>query len=306
MLRDAVPQPGHRAALGPVDLELEQLTAVHPHAPRGVELGDDAAGQLEDRVRGVVRGGVVPLAALVPAIRDVRDRSRGDRLDRAEQPLKHVRPVREHVEHDAAAVFLAVVPARALRRPPVAFEHPVPELAADRQDPAEEAAVDQRPQRADPRQEQLVLHHPVLDAGPVGRVRQVGGLLAGGPRRLLDVHVRAGVERLHHGRVPLAGDLGVEVDPAAFLDAVQGLVQAGGPVFDAVPARDVAELGLAAADQDRLEPDPAAVTERHAVVGVDRQHRPDQMLVVTHAPGDAVHDDPDDLGWFAAHDQHTK
>src|ERR1700749_2473406 len=52
---------------------------------------------------------------------------------------------------------------------------------------------------------------------------------------------------------------------------------------------------VARTDQDRLEPDPAAVTERHAVVGVDRQYRPDQVLVVTHAPSDAVHDDPDDL-----------
>ena len=60
---------------------------------------------------------------------------------------------------------VAVVPRRPLRRLPVAFEHPVAELAAHGQDAAEEAAVDQPLQLEQAGQQQLVLHDAVLDAG---------------------------------------------------------------------------------------------------------------------------------------------
>ena len=48
----------------------------------------------------------------------------------AEQVVQHVAPVAHHVQDHAAAVFRAVVPARALDRLQVAFEHPVAELEA--------------------------------------------------------------------------------------------------------------------------------------------------------------------------------
>ena len=58
---------------------------------------------------------------------------------------------------------LLIVPARPLRRlAPVAFEHPVAELAAHREHAAEEAGVAQHPDLAQSRQEQLVLHDAVL------------------------------------------------------------------------------------------------------------------------------------------------
>jgi hypothetical protein len=49
--------------------------------------------------------------------------------------------VAEHVGDDAATVLLAVVPGGALCGLLIAFEDPVAELAADREDAAEEAAV---------------------------------------------------------------------------------------------------------------------------------------------------------------------
>jgi muconate cycloisomerase len=50
VLDTAVAQPGDGAAVRTVDLELDQLVAVDPHGPGGVDLGGDAAGQLEDSV----------------------------------------------------------------------------------------------------------------------------------------------------------------------------------------------------------------------------------------------------------------
>ena len=129
--------------MGAVDLELDELTAVDANGPGRVDLGDDVALQLEDRVRGVVGGGGVLAALLVPALRDVGDGLGGHRLHPPEQVLQHVVPVREHVEHHAAAVLGAVVPARSLGGEQVALEHPVAELPAYREDPSEEPGVDQ-------------------------------------------------------------------------------------------------------------------------------------------------------------------
>ena len=304
VLGHAIAQAGDRAALGAVDVQLEELAAVDARAPGGVHRGDDAAGQLEDRVSGVVGGGRVRLALLVPAARDVRDRLRGHRLDTPEEALQDVRPVREHVEHDAAAVLLAVIPGGPLRGTPVAFEHPVAELAAHGQDPAEEAAVDQGLQRPDAGQEKLVLHDPGPHACPRRRVRQPGGFPAGTGDRLLDVDVRTFSDSFRNGRVAGARHLRVEVD-AAVRRGVQGVVEARGPRGDAVALRDLGELGLAAPDEDRLQPDLAAVRQRDPAVGVDREHRPHQVLVVAHPPGDAVHGHPDRAFAWASLDVHS-
>ena len=102
-------------------------------------MGDDAAVELEGGVGGIVGGGLVALAGLVDALGDVRGAEAGDGFHVAEDVVEHVAPVAEHVEDDAAAVFGAVVPGRALGRLQVALEHPVAELAADREDAAEEA-----------------------------------------------------------------------------------------------------------------------------------------------------------------------
>ena len=128
-------------------------------------MGDDAALELEGGVGGVVRGRLVLGAALVDALGDVRRAEAGDRAHLAEEVVEHVAPVADHVEDHAAAVLGAVVPGRALRRlAPVALEHPVAEVALDRQHSAEEAEVAQHPQLLQAGQEELVLHDAVLDA----------------------------------------------------------------------------------------------------------------------------------------------
>ncbi len=128
-------------------------------------MGDDAALELEGRVGGIVGVGRVGLAALVDALRNVRGAEAAHRLHLAEQIVEHVAPVAQHIEDDAAAFGLLVVPARPLRRlAPVALEHPVAELAAHREHAAEEAGVAQHLDLAQAGQEQLVLHHAVLDA----------------------------------------------------------------------------------------------------------------------------------------------
>ncbi|GFJ91145.1 hypothetical protein Prum_047870 [Phytohabitans rumicis] len=237
MLDAAVAQPGDRAALGAVDLELDQLVTVDPDGPRGVDLGDDPALDLEDPVRGVVGGRVVRLAGLVPALVDVVAHVRGDRGDLAEDLLQHVVPVREHVDRDPAAVGGPVVPGGALGGLPVALEDPVAELAAYGQDAAEEAALDEPGELAQAGQEELVLYDAVLDAGRVGQPGQVdrGGDVLGD--RLLGVDVLACVDSGAQRLLPLRGHLGVEVD----VDVRPGQHRrhVGAPVGQPVPLGDL-------------------------------------------------------------------
>src|SRR3954467_2434410 len=95
----------------------------------------------------------------------------------------------EHIEDDAAAVLLAVVPGRALCRLPVALEHPIAELAAHREDAAEKAGVDQGLELEQAGEKELVLHHAVPDAGLLRRACHVDGILERLGGRLLAIDV---------------------------------------------------------------------------------------------------------------------
>ncbi len=140
-LDPAVAQAGHRRAQRAVHLQREEVVAAHAHVPGGVEVGDDAALQLEGGVGGVVR------RALRRACRCSSQR-RGMCVA-ARQETAFTRPKRlsstyrqwqSMSTHDPAALLLAVVPGRPLRGDEVALEHPVAELPAHREDAAEEPA----------------------------------------------------------------------------------------------------------------------------------------------------------------------
>jgi hypothetical protein len=141
VLRLAVAQPRDRAPQRAVHLQLEELITVDPDAPRGVDVRDDTALEFEGRVGGVLRSRLVGLAGLVPTFRDVRSPEAGDGPHLSEEVVEDVAPMGEHVHDNPAALFFTVVPGWPLCGTPVALEHPVAELAAHREDAAEEAAV---------------------------------------------------------------------------------------------------------------------------------------------------------------------
>jgi hypothetical protein len=293
VLHRAAAQPGDRAAVGPVHLQLEELTPVHPDRPGRVHRGHHPAGELQHGVGRVVGSDVVGRARLVPAPRDQPRLPRVHRGDRAEQVLQQIPPVREHVQHDPAAVLFAVVPGGPLRGDLVALEHPVAELQPHRQHPAEKTRPDQPAQLDHARQEQLVLHDAVGDAGLAGRAGQPQRPVQRAGHRLLGVDVLAGGDGPGQAVLARAGHLGVEVD----LDPRVGqhVVQAGRPARQAVLLRDLAQPRLAAPDQDRLGVHGRAVRQWHAALLPDAEQRPDQMLAVAHPPGDPVHGDVQDL-----------
>ena len=240
MLHLAVPQSRNRAAVGAVHLELHQFIPVDPHRPGGVDLRDDSAFQFEHRISGVVGSGLVALPVFVPAFRDVGGDARGHGAHRGEELLQDVVPVREHVQHDAAAVFGPVVPTGALRGLPVAFEHPVAELAADGQDAAEEPAVDEAAELEQAGEEELVLDDAVLHAGVAGQLGQFDGGTEVVGDRLFDVDVLARVDGAPNRGFAGVRDLRVEVHRDRVVR--EDRVEVGAPPLNAVPLSDGAQL----------------------------------------------------------------
>src|SRR5262249_47325898 len=68
-------------------------------------------------------------------------------------------------------------------------------------------------------------------------------------------------------------------------------VEVAGPAREPVRLRQLRQLCLVAADENRIGHHPVAVLERDAALRADGENRADQMLVHAHAAGDAVHDD---------------
>src|SRR5262249_36119982 len=130
-LRDAAPQPSDRRAKRTVDLQRQQIVTPHAHAPRAVEVSDDAALKLQRGVCRVLCGGLVLPVCFVPALAEMDRSKASDGLYFAEQVVEHVAPVEQHVEDNSAAFFPAVIPGRALCRLQIAFEYPVAEFAAN-------------------------------------------------------------------------------------------------------------------------------------------------------------------------------
>src|SRR3954470_20239404 len=100
---------------------------------------DHAAGELETRIGGVVGGRLVALVVLVPALGNVLGAETAHALHLAKQIIQYVAPVADHIQNDAAAFLRFVVPGGTLRALPIAFEHPLSELAAHREHAAEKA-----------------------------------------------------------------------------------------------------------------------------------------------------------------------
>ena len=138
------------------------------------------------------------------------------------------------------------------------------------------------------RQEQLVLHHAVLDAARLGEAANLQRLLQIGGDRLLAVDVLAGRDRLLKDRRAHLRGRRVEQDLVGGIGDLR--VEIGAPAQVAVRRGELRQLGAIAADQHRLQLHPRAVLQRHAAGRPDGSDGPDQVLVHAHASGDAVHD----------------
>src|SRR5215813_5069837 len=114
----------------------------------------------------------------------------------AKEVVEDIAPVAQHIENNAAAFGLLVVPAWTLRwLSPIALEHPVAEFAPYREHPAEEAGIAQHPDLAQTGKEQFVLHDAVLDLLRFGELRDGNRFVERVGDRLFAINVLAGFDR---------------------------------------------------------------------------------------------------------------
>ena len=73
-LDPAIAQARDGRALRAIHLQRQQIVAPHAHAPRRIEVRDDAALEFERGVGGIVGGALVRLARLVPALLECASR----------------------------------------------------------------------------------------------------------------------------------------------------------------------------------------------------------------------------------------
>ena len=126
-------QSAHRRARSSVNLDLQQVVALDAARPGRADLRQYPARQFEDCKGGVFDIDAVPIADLVAALGHCRHVAARDGFDLAQQAIKDVAPMRKHIEDQAAARCLAVIPAGPLRRVGRAVEHPPAEIEPDRQ-----------------------------------------------------------------------------------------------------------------------------------------------------------------------------
>src|SRR5262249_44426883 len=130
----------------------------------------------------------------------------------AQQTVEDIAPMGEHIEDNAAACDLAVVPARPLRRIKLAVKHPPAEIQPDRKNPAKELGIIKLPELTQSRQKHFVLHHAVLEAGARGPPCQSQRLGEGLGNRLFEVDVLAGIERGTGTLWSPTGGTGIEIN----------------------------------------------------------------------------------------------
>src|SRR5271170_1647446 len=102
-------------------------------------MGHDTALQFKRGVGGIIGRAFIFSALLIDPLGNMRGAQTGNGLHFAEKIVEDIPPVTKHVDNDSAVIFLPVIPARALRLDARALENPVAELAANRENFAEEA-----------------------------------------------------------------------------------------------------------------------------------------------------------------------
>ncbi len=209
--------------------------------------------------------------------------------DGPEEIVEHIAPMTKHIENDAAAIGLTIVPARSLRRrSPIALEDPVAEFAAHREDATEETAIPQHAQLQQSGQEQLVLHHTMFEPRSLGLPGKsdcgfevvADGLFA------IDMLAR---------RKRLADELGAHLRRASIeenriVGIAQGFLKIDRPARYTVLVCDALNFFRVASDEDGIGHEAVAVPEQQPAGVAYREDRPDEVLIVPHTAGNAVHD----------------
>ena len=211
---------------------------------------DDTTGQLECRVCGIISCAGIRLPSLVNSLWNVGRSQARNRLYLTEEVGEHILPVAKHVNNDATALLLAVIPGGALRRLPIAFENPVTKFPTHTEYTSKESALNHALQLEQSWQEQLVLHDSILDACSAGHLCELNRCCKVGCDWLLAVNVlpgtNCGLDAFRAQRCSLC------IEVYLIPRVCEAIVEISAPTFDPMCLRKRAQLVLVPTNENRV------------------------------------------------------
>ena len=211
---------------------------------------DDTTGQLECRVCGIISCAGIRLPSLVNSLWNVGRSQARNRLYLTEEVGERILPVAKHVNNDATALFLAVIPGGALRRLPITFENPVTKFPTHTEYTSKESALNHALQLEQSWQEQLVLHDSILDACSAGHLCELNRCCQVGCDWLLAVNVLPGTNCGLDAFRAQRRSLCIEVN--LILRVCEAIVEISAPTFDPMCLRKRAQLVLVPTNENRV------------------------------------------------------
>jgi DNA-binding GntR family transcriptional regulator len=296
----AAAQAGDGGAFGAVDLNGQEVIAAHTDVPGAIEMAKNTVFQFKSGVGAIVGGACIHVAVFVDPFRNMNGAGGRNGFHFAEQIVDEIAPVTEHIHHHATPVFFAVVPGGTLGRllRYEAFEDPVAEFATDGEDLTKEPLILEHLQLAETGEPEFVLYHAVFQTGIFDQFGQPQGFGGFDGCGFFAKNGFARFYRLFHEPCTLQGAGSIKEDVIGRIG--EGGVDVGRPSertglivrkavgqvfkFVGVPSGEegAGHQGQVVADADTALFD-------------DCEDGTDQMLIGSHASGDAVHDNADVL-----------
>lgn len=292
-LDPAFPKANGGGSFCSVHVHHEEVVPPHADIPGAVELADDSVVQLERRIAAVIGGALVDVPRFIDSLGNVGGAEAGDTLDLSEDVIDKVTPVAEHIDDDAAAIFLAIVPAGTLSGliSIVTGEDPVAELTANGENLTEEPLIDQGLELSDSGEPELVLNHTVLHPGittELGEANRFGGFNCS---RFFAVDRFACFDGHFDEAGAMEGGTGIKKDLVSFVG--ESGVEIGRPALDSKAFCQGLQLVFIAAREDGIDFDDLVGRNLDAALLPDREDGSDEVLIGAHASCDAVHNDTD-------------
>ena len=210
--------------------------------------------------------------------------------DLAEEIIDDITPVAVHVYNDSAAIFATVIPAWALGR--LIFimtsEDPVSKFAAHRKDLTKEAGLLQLLEGLNSRKPKLVLDRAVFHSGSLCNLRDAIRFRRKNRRGLLAINVLSRSDGPLKKTNPVGSPRSVEKNLIRVI--CEHPIKIGGVFLYSMFLRQRLKLFLIAAGQNGIRHQDRAILQSHPALLANREDRAHEVLIGSHASGDAVHD----------------
>src|SRR5680860_8795 len=157
-------------------------------------MGDNTAFEFKGRISGIIGGTLILISLFVDPLGNMGGPKAGYRFDVSKKVVQHIAPVAEHIDDNAAVLFLYIVPAWPLGGNGIALENPVPEFAANGKYLPKKTLFDESLDFQHPRKPKFILHYPVFQVVFFAEAVHFQNLFSGYARRFFAIDMLSGLD----------------------------------------------------------------------------------------------------------------